>query len=373
MTMFPQRRIHVMHVASAVVRSPAVSPGATMNQREQQPQPGRNTNPISPRTRAQMQRRVGRNLDEPPVTTPAALEAVVRYHAGEIAAHTALGLLVAQGVALPEAWLAVGKAYNIRADVIAEGIVGTQIGADVRLTTAALDGWLAQIRDTELETHIARGLWLINQLKPVLSAHDFRELKARYVVHDMGKLGPPSLPPAAAHLVLQSFELRRIVLQHMVTRVFEEHFGPHSHQLIAAINRHAPQTRIGPQTTMRMYFDYHETWGGQRLATLYAQRQVSRSVARHAHLHHHLDHAYTPLGLITYLNMYEASTGRMSYNAVTGQETRCHHGEAMAAIWQRFDHVDRRHLAPGRVAEYAHLLTMMDRLAPHLLGSPDTA
>jgi hypothetical protein len=123
---------------------------------------------------------------------------------------------------------------------------------------------------------------------------------------------------------------------------------------------------------MRMYFNYHETWGGQRLATLYAQRHVSRSVARYAHQHHHLDHTYAPLRLITYLNMYEASTGRMSYNAVTGQETRCHHAEAMAALWQRFDHVDRPHLVPGRVAEYVHLLTMMDRLAPHLPGSPDT-
>jgi hypothetical protein len=176
--------------------------------------------------RAQMQRRVGRNLDEPPVTTPAALEVVGRYHEGEIAAHAALGLLVAQGVAVPEAWLAVGRAHNIRADVIAEGIVGTQIGADVRLTTAALDEWLAHLRDTELETHIARGLWLINQLKPVLSAHDFRELKAHYVVHDIGKLGPPGLPPAAARLVLQSFELRRIVLQHMVPRVFRGALWP---------------------------------------------------------------------------------------------------------------------------------------------------
>jgi hypothetical protein len=71
--------------------------------------------------------------------------------------------------------------------------------------------------------------------------------------------------------------------------------------------------------------------------------------------------------------MYEASTGRMSYDAATGQETRRYHAEAMAAIWQRFDRVDRCRMAPDRVSEYTHLLTMMDRLVSHASVNPDHA
>jgi hypothetical protein len=318
-----------------------------------------------------MQRRIGLNLAEPPITKPESLDVLVRYDDGEIETPAALSLLVDQGAALSDAWLALGRAQNIQADVMAEGIVGAQIGDDIRLTSEALEWWLAQIRDTELETHVARGLWLINQLKPVLPAPDVSELKARYVVHDIGKLGPLGLPPTGVGMVIHSFELRRIVLQHVVPHVFAAHFGPRSQWLIAEMNRHAPETSIGLQTTMRAYFDYHEAWGGQRLATLSAEGGVSDSVASHAHQHHHIDRLYAPLGLITYLDMYEASTGRMSYDAVTGRETRCQHGEAMAAIWQRFEHVDRHKMAPEQVAEYVHWLTMMDRLAPPLPGSSE--
>jgi hypothetical protein len=124
-------------------------------------QPGLDATGINPLKRAKLQRRVGLSRDDPLVTKPESLDVLVHYYDGEIETHAAISLLAAQGVALPDACLAVGRAHNIQADVIEEGLVGVQIGDEVWFTHEGLEGWLTQIHDTELEIYIARGLWLM--------------------------------------------------------------------------------------------------------------------------------------------------------------------------------------------------------------------
>jgi hypothetical protein len=328
---------------------------------------------VTPRplcTSTTIQRRIGRNAPDTLVTHPEALAVLGHYYDGELALQPALALLETQGVALPDAWLAIGRAQNIPADLRADGIVGERLGEDVRLTTEALAWWLQTILGTALETHIARGLWVINQLKPALPAQAVRELKARYVFHDIGKLGPLGLSPECAGMVLHSFELRRITLQQTVDDIFRAQFGTHSRRLLDEINRHQRGMRLGPQTTMRTYFDRHEAWGEQWLTQLCAEGKVAASVRRHAHRHHHIDREHAPLGIITYVDIYEASTDRMSYDAVTARETRLTHGEAMAAIWRRFAQGDRPKIAPGLATAYVHLLAQMEGLAPRPDGVP---
>src|SRR5262245_6143434 len=120
-------------ISAAPPRAAVLSPAAFLR---------RDAPPSSLRTSTTIQRRSGLNSPDQLVTQPESLAVLGHYYDGEIATQPALALLGTQGVAFPDAWLAIGRAQNIHADMRAEGIVGERLGEEVRITTEAMEWWL---------------------------------------------------------------------------------------------------------------------------------------------------------------------------------------------------------------------------------------
>jgi len=288
----------------------------------------KNPTHIDKLTKKMISNRVSYGTDDQLVTSPVSIAALADYHQGRADYTSTLTKLLIEGENPTLAAIAIDRSVNMRT-IIKDNNLNEFIPAET------VDWYLQKISETQVESHAARGLAIIEHLESKLveigfTTEEVRRLKAYYLIHDIGKLGDPRIGPEFEDLIIKTFEMRRIQSSDRVSVRFAELFGEQSQTIIDHINSFETKNsdtnhRMGPDYRMKSYFNKHSSWGRKRL------EQIAPSLVD-ASLHHEFNTLDPKQGIIELIDTYEAGTGRLKYDGVQEIEYRVDHDQFIQII-----------------------------------------
>jgi len=287
-------------------------------------------------------KRLDNDIDEN-LINPDSLDVLVDYYLGEIpSSGDAIELLEIQGFDFETARFAVSRSFNIYDDFEKNNIFKDDLNNEGFVDRFYAEDFLKSISGSRFESHVTRGIWLINEIANDLitsgfTTDDVNELKAMYLVHDIGKLGPPGVSPSIKEKSIKIFEAKNIIADQTIGNVLERTFEDEPEIFIKSVNEHLTRKRrLRVNEKMDNFFPRHSRWGEMRLEILLNQEKVAEPIAKQAWAHHpdnyqYLEPKYTILPVIDF---YEASTGRI--NELSSNEL-LPHTEAMKKLRRDFE------------------------------------
>jgi len=318
-----------------------------------------------------------RNSDLIPYSTD--ISNIVNYHQGSTSKQETIDDLVSQGMDSATARIVTERSHNVIEDIEKSGsleFVNKQVMTD----------YLAAINGFNLENHVTRGIALISVLEPILiengyTQKDVAKLKAMYLVHDIGKLGPPGIDLTNQIRTIRSYEMQKVIAFRDIVDSLAIEFEDVNiaNQYIDAIEKQEnaldrkayglkkrPAEKIEGETVKN--FAKHVRWGSERLAILTNEEQLNSEVAEITPKHHQLYNMNPKVGIIGLIDFYESATSRMTYDAITESEYRLTHEEAMDSIrswftnFQKVRRIDDAviHMNEADAREYEEYIEIMD-------------
>ncbi len=269
--------------------------------------------------------------------TDANLESLIEYREGMKTEAETIEDLVAGGADPRYALIMTESVYPAESMLREEGIVPDLVAEEV------MAEWFAKIDGHKLENHIRRGLATIQKLEPALlnyglTQEEIRMIKAKWLIHDIGKLGPPALDSDLQDIAIQMYEMNNVKISNplaltVAVNIFDDNRELGESFVSALRNAEAETDRdklgLGEPTeskevrtwegdimTVAGYIK-HRRWGEERLAILAQQGLVSPAVARDAAWHHTEERMEMPYFILGLIDKFEASTGRMFFDEKT--------------------------------------------------------
>lgn len=280
--------------------------------------------------------------DEENANKPETIDVLIDYYKGDLTLEETVSKLERQGYERDMAVLLASRSFDMRRHLIEEGIAGDEISGDVMIKREVLDWFTQKLSESDLDKHISRGMWLIDQLeleKAGYSAQEVKVLKARYFVHDLGKLGPPDVSPDIEDMIMDTFEMKDPGSEETIGEVFIRNIAyKKAEDIIEVLN----ELKVDPGKNINTYWEYHGNvdkkvensgWGRRRLEGLVANGLIHDSLKK-SYTHHEPPAKGPNQGFITFIDAYEAGTGRIN---ARGNWVRADHATAMKFVRDSLD------------------------------------